>query len=208
METLERHRVSGALPIYPKAGVKEQPGGVVAMDVKVDTAGAVSHVKVLSGDPVLARAAEQAVGKWKYHPVTVGQHAIAVNGNVLLTFDPAKNPPVREGGEWPFRAVTCSGTQEQLLHRVEPEYPKVAKAAHVQGDVVLDILIDKEGKVSDLKVVSGHPLLIQSAMDAVRQWRYRPYIIGGEPVAVDGRVTVKFQIPEKPGTAKGEKETG
>jgi len=207
METLRRHRISGTLPAYP-AAKSAQLRGVVALDVQVDKDGTVSQVKALSGNPVLARAAEQAVGQWKYRPVTVGGHAIAVGGNVLLTFDQAKSPAVREGGEWPFREVACKGDPLGPLYRVAPEYPKIAQLAHVQGDVVLDLVIDKEGKVADLKVVSGHPLLVQAAMDAVKQWRYRPYLVGGEAVAVDGRVTVKFQAPEKPVTPKGEKDAG
>jgi TonB family protein len=194
METLQRHRISGALPVYPEAGKTEQLAGVVAMDLQVDTSGAVAQIKVLSGDPVLSRAAVQAVTKWKYRPVTVGGSAIAVNGNVLLTFNPAKSPPVREGGEWPLRRLGCSGPQGPLLYQVNPNYPKMARAAHLEGDVVLDIVIDKEGNVADMKVVSGHPLLVQSAMDAVKQWRYQPYLVAGQPVAVDGRVTVKFHM--------------
>lgn len=193
-ETLERHRISGALPGYPEAAGKEHLRGVVAIDVQVDKEGAVAQVEVLAGNPVLAGAAVRAVRKWKYRPVTVGGSPIVVNGNVLFTFDPADKPPVREGGKWPFPIVACSASQGPLLSWVEPKYPRMAKIAHVTGDVVLDIVIDKEGSVADMKVVSGHPLLVQSALDAVKQWRYRPYLISGTPIAVQGRVALKFHM--------------
>src|ERR1700746_870031 len=61
-----------------------------------------------------------------------------------------------------------------LLSKVEPAYPQMAKIAHVEGDVVLSAYIGKTGLIENLRAVSGHPLLIQSAMDAVRQWKYKP----------------------------------
>jgi protein TonB len=78
---------------------------------------------------------------------------------------------------------------------VTPTYPPLARAARVQGSVVLAALIGKDGGIQNLRVISAaSPLLIQSAIDAVKQWRYRPYLLNGEPVEVDTTITVNFTL--------------
>lgn len=76
----------------------------------------------------------------------------------------------------------------------DPIYPQMAKIAHVQGDVVLQALISKTGTIENLRAISGHPILIQAAMDAVRQWRYNPWVLNGEAVEVETTITVKFHM--------------
>jgi periplasmic protein TonB len=79
-----------------------------------------------------------------------------------------------------------------LIYRVEPEYPALAKLAHLQGAVTLRAVIGKQGTIQNLQAVSGPPLLIKAAIDAIKQWRYRPYLLNGEPVEVDSQITVNF----------------
>ena len=79
-----------------------------------------------------------------------------------------------------------------LVHRVQPEYPALARQARVQGQVVLQAIISRDGAIENLQVLRGHPMLVQAALDAVRQWRYRPYVLNGEPVEVETQVTVNF----------------
>jgi len=79
-----------------------------------------------------------------------------------------------------------------LIFRVQPEYPTIARLAHIQGAVVLQALISKEGTIENLQAVSGPPLLMKAALEAVQQWRYRPYLLNGEPVEVETQVTVNF----------------
>jgi protein TonB len=81
-----------------------------------------------------------------------------------------------------------------LIHRVQPIYPPLARQARIQGEVVLRAMISREGTIEGLQVVSGHPMLAPAAVDAVRQWRYRPYYLNGEPVEVETQVTVKFVL--------------
>ena len=85
-----------------------------------------------------------------------------------------------------------------LIHRVQPQYPVLARQARVQGIVVLRAMISREGKIENLQVVSGHPLLVKSAMEAVLQWRYRPYYLNTEPVEVETQVTVNFTLSNGP----------
>jgi protein TonB len=81
-----------------------------------------------------------------------------------------------------------------LVHKVEPVYPPLARAARIQGSVELQAVISKDGRVERLQVLRGHPMLVKAAVDAVQLWRYRPYILNGEPVEVETRVTVNFSL--------------
>ena len=92
--------------------------------------------------------------------------------------------------------VRVSGgvVEGNLIHKVVPPYPPLAKTARIQGAVVLHAIISKQGNVENLNVMSGHPMLVQSALDAVKQWKYRPYILNGEPVEVETTITVNFNL--------------
>lgn len=81
-----------------------------------------------------------------------------------------------------------------LITRIEPKYPDIARRARIQGTVVIGALIGKDGRMVSLNVVSGHPMLVTAALDAVRQWRYRPYVLNGVPVEVDTRVEITFTL--------------
>jgi TonB family protein len=84
---------------------------------------------------------------------------------------------------------------ENLITRVDPEYPALATEARIQGTVRFTVTIDKQGHVADAKLVSGHPLLVQSATDAVKQWVYKPMLLNGNPVEVVTQVDVNFTLP-------------
>jgi protein TonB len=92
--------------------------------------------------------------------------------------------------------AASDGAERSLIHRVEPQYPAEAKARHIQGPVVLDIQVMGDGAVGKVAVVSGDPLLTQSAIDAVKQWRYQPELENGREIESQARVTVKFTLPE------------
>ena len=81
-----------------------------------------------------------------------------------------------------------------LIRRVQPAYPPLARSARIQGAVILQAVISRQGAIENLKVLSGHPMLAPAAVDAVRQWRYRPYILNNEPVEVETLITVNFSL--------------
>ena len=81
-----------------------------------------------------------------------------------------------------------------LAKRVQPEYPQEARDKHIQGVVVLMAEISKEGDVTAMRLVSGHPLLVLAAVEAVKQWKYKPYLLKGQPVAVETQVSVSFVL--------------
>ena len=84
-------------------------------------------------------------------------------------------------------------SQGLLIKRVQPKYPQAALAAHTAGAVQIEANIDKDGKVVNLKVLSGNPVLAHAALDAVRQWRYKPYYLDGEPVEIETQITINFK---------------
>ncbi len=84
----------------------------------------------------------------------------------------------------------------KLVNRVQPLYPPLARQTRISGTVKLHAIIGKSGSVEQLQVVSGHPLLVQSALDAVKQWRYQPTLLNGEPVEVDTEIDVIFSLAQ------------
>jgi periplasmic protein TonB len=81
-----------------------------------------------------------------------------------------------------------------LIHRVQPIYPPIAVQARIQGPVALRAVISKTGTIERLTVESGHPVLVKAAMDAVQQWRYRPYLLNGDAIEVETEITVNFVL--------------
>lgn len=109
----------------------------------------------------------------------------------LVTRSNAVVPPPR--AELQPQVVHISRIEEgMLVSKVEPTYPMIARTARVQGEVLLAAIIGKDGRIQNLRLVSGHPMLARAALEAVSQWRYRPYVLNGEPVEVDTTIAVRF----------------
>jgi len=95
----------------------------------------------------------------------------------------------------PQRVRVSSGVVSGLLVRkVNPVYPPLARQARIQGVVILQAEISKDGNIENLQLISGHPMLAPAAIDAVKQWKYRPYLLNGEPVEVETQVQVNFTL--------------
>jgi periplasmic protein TonB len=95
----------------------------------------------------------------------------------------------------PQRIRVSQGITEGLLiHQVKPQYPPLAREARIQGPVVLKAIIARDGSIKDLQLVSGNPLLVPSTIAAVKDWRYRPYLLNGQPVEVETHITVNFNL--------------
>ncbi len=95
----------------------------------------------------------------------------------------------------PQRIRVSSGVQSGLLVRkVQPNYPPLARQARIQGTVVLQAQISKDGSIINLQLISGHPMLAPAAIEAVKQWKYKPYLLNGEPVEVETQVQVNFTL--------------
>ena len=95
----------------------------------------------------------------------------------------------------PTRVRVSSGVSSGLLIRkVSPNYPPLARQARIQGTVVLQAQISKDGSIQNLQLISGHPILAPAAIEAVKQWKYKPYLLNGEPVEVETQVQVNFTL--------------
>jgi len=124
--------------------------------------------------------------------------------DVGLPFNPAAGPSLPIAGTREIMPIhpaanihplrISSMLQGSLIRRVEPAYPPLAKAARIQGPVVLEAVISKAGAIENLQLISGHPMLAGAAIDAVRQWRYKPYILNGEAIEVETQITVNFKL--------------
>jgi periplasmic protein TonB len=123
-----------------------------------------------------------------------GGSAMGVLGGVIGGAGIAPPPPPK-----PTVTRTRVGGAVQaakLVNRVQPIYPPLARQTRISGTVRLHAIIAKNGSVEQLTVESGHPLLVQSALDAVRQWRYQPTLLNGEPVEVDTEIDVIFSLAQ------------
>ena len=95
----------------------------------------------------------------------------------------------------PQRVRVSQGvTQGMLIRKVQPTYPPLARQARIQGTVVLQARSARMGRFENLRLISGHPMLAPAAIEAVKQWKYKPYILNGEPVEVETQVTVNFTL--------------
>lgn len=124
-----------------------------------------------------------------------GQIGGVIGGIISSTSSLAAVPNLSKPAAVPQRVRVSQGVSRGLLtYRVEPTYPPLARQAHIQGAVVLTAIIDKDGSIKNLQLVSGHPLLAPAAIEAVKQWRYKPFLLSGQPFEVETTVTVNFQL--------------
>ena len=124
-------------------------------------------------------------------PTGVTTPGVAPNlGNVVAALPaamPATAPPSRV-------SISQGVSRGLLIRQVNPVYPSLARASHITGAVQLRAVIGKDGSVRSLAVIGGHPLLTKAAMDAVRQWRYKPYLLNGQPLEVETQITIQFRM--------------
>jgi protein TonB len=120
-------------------------------------------------------------------------------GSVPTAAPPPPPPPVKVV-EKPkeVQRIRVGGNVQQanLIRRITPVYPPLAKQARIQGTVRFTAIISKDGTISNLQLISGHPLLVPSAQDAVKQWVYRPTLLNGEPVEVVTQIDVNFTLSQ------------
>lgn len=205
-------------PVYPPLARQAHIQGTVILKVLINKSGDVENMQLFSGHPMLAPAALDAVKQWKYKPYLLNGEPVEVETRVSVNFRlpemravegvvgdapggnlpdapsaPRSNLPVDPDRPGVVR-VAQGEMAEFLISKVPPEYPAVPKRARIQGTVVLRIDVDKEGNVSNIQLISGHPLLAPAAIDAVKQWKYKPYLLNGKPVEVETQVRVNFTL--------------
>lgn len=182
-------------PQYPEE-IRKQHTGKVVLKILIDKAGKVTEASPLSGDPLLADAAVSAVKQWKFRPYLLTNEHVEVDttATVAYTADPPYviTPKPFQG---PRMVRVSQGVIERsIVRRVEPRYPYEARANHVTGDVLIQVIIDTKGDVAKMTVTEGDSVLAKAATDAVAQWKYTPYTIGGDPVQVETTILVRFHM--------------
>jgi len=207
-------------PAYPPLARQARIQGAVVMQVVISKSGDVENLQLVSGHPMLAPAAIEAVKQWKYSGYILNGVPVEVETTVRVNFALAEKPaaegvvgdvpggipsddsntatasPDPQLGK-PLRVRISSGVAQGLLiSKVDPEYPPDAKEQHVQGIVILKVNIDKEGNLYRAELISGHPLLAPAAIDAVKQWKYKPFLLNGTPLEVETRLQVNFTLVE------------
>lgn len=204
-------------PVYPPAAETQELQGEVWIKLLISETGEVENTEIVSGNPILAEAAADAMKKWKFEPFIKNGHAVKVSTKLPFdfamknkVFDTPTKPaaqssdstggggastPVSDGSNPPRMLRVSQGVMEGLLvHRVEPVYPLEARRNRIQGDVILVAWIGKDGRLHKVKAVSGPKELIEPSIGAVEQWRYRPYLLQGEPVEVETTIKIRFQM--------------
>jgi periplasmic protein TonB len=170
------HAASSPAPTHPTEMIFRRPS-----QLPFDAPSAVDE-----GPPQIANSGP-------YVPGAAGlgdPHGLNLFGNGSRPILPAAAPPATVA-----HPVRLSHMREgDLIRRVQPAYPDLARKARIQGQVVLQAMISKQGTIENLSVMEGHPMLVRAAIDAVSQWRYRPYILNGEPVEVATQITVNFSL--------------
>ena len=108
----------------------------------------------------------------------------------------SKSEPARPTQqELPKRVRVSEGVMRTLLiKKVQPKYPEEARKKHVEGTVLMKTIISHEGDVQELTVVSGDPLLVPAALEAAKQWKYRPYLLHGQPVEIETQIMMNFHF--------------
>lgn len=116
-----------------------------------------------------------------------GGLVVTQNGKVIYRSDPQEvNPALGSKPQEP---------SDRLIRRINPVYPEAARAQRIEGPVVLNALVMGDGSVSEIEIISGHPLLAEAATQAVRQWKFQPYSVHGQPIERQERITVRFSLP-------------
>jgi TonB family protein len=193
-ETMQKLLIHSVKPIPPaEPGMRLE--GKVVLNAIINKTGGVERLEMESGHPMLVPAALEAVRQWRYRPYKLNGIPRAVETTIHVEF--SKESDIRNetaaAVESPI-LVTPEDMPAQLVYRVAPIYPPLARQARIQGIVILRIIINKVGEVRETQLVSGHPMLAPAAVEAVKKWTYIPYESGGKTVEVQTEVEVVFKL--------------
>jgi TonB family protein len=222
-DVMEGLVVNKVAPVYPPLARQARIQGTVIAQVVISKTGDVQSVQLYSGHPMLAPAALDAIQQWKFRPYELNGEPVDVETQAKVVFTLAGNPPApgtvgsvpggipqgEAGGiantgdardqssPPPQRVRVSQGVEERLsLKKVPPKYPEEARSDRVQGTVLLRVIVSKQGNVAEIGLISGHPELAPAAIKAVKQWKYRPYLLNQQPVEVETQVKVNFTLAQ------------
>src|SRR5262245_39368689 len=192
-----------AQPIYPAIAKQINASGEVQVAVVISETGRVIEAKAIKGHPVLRAAAEDAARKWVFKPTILDGKPVRQPGTLTFVFTapppPPSDPPAAATGAETSQKINVSGgvLQGKAINRVQPPYPPIARAARASGAVQVQVTISEAGEVIEASVISGHPLLRDAALQAARQWQFKPTELSGVPVKVQGIQTFNFTLNDE-----------
>jgi TonB family protein len=173
--------ISRKEPLYPQEAKRAGAHGAVVLNATIDKTGHVSAVRVVSGDPLLAQAAEDAVRQWIYRPTMLNGAAVETQTQITLNFVGSVAAPADQPGL----------EKAELLERREPVHPG-GELANLSGVVVFRAAIGVDGKLKNIQVNDGPAELVPAALEAVKQWKYRPANLNGQPMEQQTTIQLRF----------------
>jgi len=182
-------------PEYSEEARKAKWQGAVLLQALIDENGVPQTIFVARALGMgLDQKAIEAVQQWRFKPGTKDGQPVPVSANIEVNFRLAQTPEQADSGS--PRPITVGGKvmESRIVSRVPPNYPDSARQARIQGAVELAITIAPNGTVQNVQYVSGPAMLVQSTLDAVKQWVYQPYLLNGQPVTVQTIATVNFVL--------------
>jgi outer membrane biosynthesis protein TonB len=187
--------VTKVQPVFPREAIAAHVNGAVVMHVIIGRDGHVAEVTAVSGPEMLRQAYMDAVTQWVFRPYLLNGQPVEVDTTITLSFQMGGPGGVEQPALPPGRVRVSSGVMAgQILSKAPIYVPPLPPDAKVSGGTVLHAVIGREGTVLELTPVSGPEILRGSVMDAVRQWRYKPYLLNGEPVEVDTTITIHIDF--------------
>ncbi len=227
-----RIRVGGAVqarnlehevtPEYPPLARQARIQGTVRFMVVVGKEGTVQNMQLVSGHPLLVAAAQDAIRQWRYRPTLLNGNPVEVTTQVDLNFllgpngeawvSQSSGGPVSVRGPFPTTAekqgiprirVDANAAKTKLLSSAPAAPPAKAAEAQIKGWVVFQALISAEGRISERQLISGHPLLVPAAEEALRSYIYQPTLVDGVPAEVVTQVMVPVPDGIEPGVIGG-----
>jgi TonB family protein len=179
--------------LYPEAARKLGIQGTVVVQLKLDSSAEVSDALVVSGPDELRKEALRSVLNWHFAADAAGTTRVV---SISFQADAAQTAPAPPVPPRPLQKIQVGGNVQstKLIVQPKPAYPPDAKQARLQGVVKLHAIIGVDGAIENLSVISGHPLLVPSALEAVRQWVYSPTYLNGNPTEVETEIDVNYTL--------------
>lgn len=202
------------LPSYPPELLAKNIGGDVILAVEYSTDGKVTTVQRVEGDPALVAVSTQAVERWRFRPIVekkqkargftyVGFHFVPATKTITSSLpfgewepQPIVNDTSQQPARVPDHVIVERGVvRGNKLSGENPIYPASAKHNRIEGQVELRGFIDKQGNISLLEIVKTPAVeLAVSAVEAVKTWKYKPYVLNGQPVVVETTIVVNYEL--------------
>jgi TonB family protein len=179
--------------LYPEAARKLGVQGTVVVQAKLDSSADVSDALVVSGPDELRKEALRSVLNWHFALDAAGSTRLV---SISFQADAGQTAPAPPAPPRSLQKIQVGGNVQstKLILQPRPVYPPLAKQARIQGVVKLHALIAVDGTIADLSVIGGHPLLVPSALEAVRQWVYSPTYLNGNPTEVETEIDVNYTL--------------